>query len=182
MDKKDTFFTSDEAQKIVGHPIEATIDLPSVPKGTKGFVSKAKRRKGAEWYVEVEWRFPKTSAYNYLHMGRANLIWFPKASLTMKLSKSEYKRVIDVLESGYSEIPAHGDQRYFMLSFGFGVFSIVNLIIMPGFSNVPQFVGIALFIIGLDLTILFARKYSKSKKLPDHLSILKARQESERGT
>lgn len=93
-----TYFIRSEAQRQVGHQVEALADFPSVPKGSQGTVVKAQPYSGTDWVVKVEWQLPRRSAVVDLMVGDVSLNLFKKSKpITDQFCKSEYQALVKVL-------------------------------------------------------------------------------------
>jgi hypothetical protein len=90
-----TYFTDAEAQATVGNTVEALSDFPSVPRGTRGTVVKAKRYDAEKWAALVEWDLPRRASFvaamvldksfNFVKRGKP---------VTDEFSKSEYETLL----------------------------------------------------------------------------------------
>jgi len=89
------YFTRDEARQQTDRQVEALLDFPSVPKGSKGIVLKALPHVDDKWVVRVKWHLPRSSSLILAMLGDVSLHFFTKRkAVTDEFCKSEYETLL----------------------------------------------------------------------------------------
>ena len=90
-----TFFTHEEARAKIGRIVEAMADFPSVPRGSRGRVVKARRRAGNQWLACVEWDLPRDARHYEFMFGDVGLNFFGRnRPVEDQFCKSEYETLL----------------------------------------------------------------------------------------
>jgi hypothetical protein len=99
------YFTDAEARTKVGDIVEALSDFPSVPKGSKGTVARAKGRARNRWVAVVEWDLPRQSSFIVAMVLDASFNFAKRSNpVTDEFSKSEYEMLLRVLHKSGSTL------------------------------------------------------------------------------
>ena len=89
------YFTRAEARQQADRQVEALMDFPSVPKGSKGVVVKALRHIHDKWVVRVKWHLPGGSSLILAMFGDVSLHFYTKRkAVTDEFCKSEYETLL----------------------------------------------------------------------------------------
>lgn len=92
------YFTRDEAEARVGQVVEALSPFPSVPKGTKGEVTKAAQYMGEHYVLRVKWELPQPRDLVDLTIVEISLNFLKERKpVTDEFCKSEYLELVKVL-------------------------------------------------------------------------------------
>jgi hypothetical protein len=94
-----TYFTEAEARSEIGKVVEALADFPSVPRGSRGTVVKAKRYTGDQWAALVEWDLPRPVSFITAMIADASVNFLKRSKpVTDQFCKSEYENLVRVLQ------------------------------------------------------------------------------------
>lgn len=92
---ENTYFSHNEAKKIIGRNIEALYDFPSVPKGCSGTVIKSKVINDKNWIVRVKWNIPQKSSLYLSQFGDFSFNFIRKSKDVIDdFSKYDYYKLV----------------------------------------------------------------------------------------
>ena len=91
------YFSKEEARSEIGTVVEALADFPSVPRGTRGTVTKVVSESRERWLVLVRWDLPiKTWAFEAMILDTSLNFTRSSNPVTDQFCKSEYESLVRV--------------------------------------------------------------------------------------